>query len=150
MMGESDEKPLSMVRDAVAKFDNAAILMPGSFHKRSKVSGELRYVVHSASEADPGQRVSRRERKYCKRIGSSIPHFQYGKELNMDELVKSVADRVGISEDQAKKAVDVIVGFLKQRLPGSVSGQLDSLIAGGSTGSATADAAKGLGSKLGL
>jgi uncharacterized protein (DUF2267 family) len=68
----------------------------------------------------------------------------------MDELVKSVADRVGISEDQAKKAVDVVVGFLKQRLPGSVSGQLDSLIAGGSTGGSAADAAKGMGSKLGL
>jgi len=66
--------------------------------------------------------------------------------MNMDELVKSVADRVGISEDQAKKAVDIVVGFLKQRLPGSVSGQVDSLLAGGSA----ADAAKGLGSKLGL
>jgi len=64
----------------------------------------------------------------------------------MDELVKSVADRVGISEDQAKKAVDIVVGSLKQRLPGSVSGQVDSLLAGGSA----ADAAKGLGSKLGL
>lgn len=64
----------------------------------------------------------------------------------MDELVKSVADRVGISEDQAKKAVDIIVGYLKQRLPDSVSGQVDHLLASGRA----ADAAKGLGSKLGL
>jgi hypothetical protein len=68
----------------------------------------------------------------------------------MDDLVKSVADRVGISEDQAKKAVGVIVGFLKQRLPEPISGQLDSLMESGSAGSAAADAAKGLGSKLGL
>lgn len=65
----------------------------------------------------------------------------------MNELTKKVADKVGISEDQAQKAVDVVVNFLKERLPGPISGQLDSLL--GQGGSA-ADAAKGLGSKLGL
>lgn len=65
----------------------------------------------------------------------------------MDELVKRVSDRVGIGEDQARKAVDIVVGFLKERLPAPVSGQLDSFSGqGGSVG----DAAKEFGSKLGL
>ena len=35
----------------------------------------------------------------------------------MDELVKLVVDKVGISEAQAKQAVEVVVGFLKDSLP---------------------------------
>jgi len=50
----------------------------------------------------------------------------------MDELVKLVATKVGISPDQAEKAVSTVLGFLKERLPEPVAGQLDSLIAGGS------------------
>jgi uncharacterized protein (DUF2267 family) len=65
----------------------------------------------------------------------------------MNELTKKLADRVGISEDQAQKAVDVVVAFLKERLPGPISGQLDSLLG---QGGSVADAAKGIGSKLGL
>jgi hypothetical protein len=65
----------------------------------------------------------------------------------MNELVKSVADRVGIGEDQAQKAVEIVVGFIKERLPAAVSGQLDSLLGqGGSSG----EAVKEFGSKFGL
>jgi hypothetical protein len=49
----------------------------------------------------------------------------------MDELVKQVTQRTGISEAQARTAVDTVVGFLKQRLPEPIGGQLDSLLAGG-------------------
>jgi len=65
----------------------------------------------------------------------------------MNELVKTVADRVGIGEDQAQKAVEVVVGFLKEQLPAPVSGQLDSFLG---QGGSVAEAAKGIGSKLGL
>jgi hypothetical protein len=69
----------------------------------------------------------------------------------MNELVKTVADRVGIGEEQAQKAVEVVVGFLKERLPAPVSGQLDSFLGQGSgQGSSVGDAVKGIGSKLGL
>lgn len=65
----------------------------------------------------------------------------------MNELVKSVADRVGIGEDQAQKAVEIVVGFIKERLPAPVSGQLDSLLGqGGSAGEAVQE----FGSKFGL
>jgi nucleoid DNA-binding protein len=65
----------------------------------------------------------------------------------MNKLVKKVTDRVGISEDQAQKAVDIVVTFLKEKLPAPVSSQLDSLLG---QGSSATDAVKGLGSKLGL
>ena len=49
----------------------------------------------------------------------------------MDELIKQVTERTGISEAQARTAVDTVVGFLKNRLPAPLAGQLDSVIAGG-------------------
>ena len=49
----------------------------------------------------------------------------------MDELVKQITERTGISEAQARTAVDTVIGFLKQRLPEPLGGQLDSLLAGG-------------------
>ena len=49
----------------------------------------------------------------------------------MDELVKQVATRTGISEDQARSAVTTVIGFLKERLPAPIAGQLDNVIGGG-------------------
>jgi len=42
--------------------------------------------------------------------------------------------RPGISEDDARKAVEVIVNELKSRLPGPVASHLDSFIGGGLSG----------------
>lgn len=49
----------------------------------------------------------------------------------MDALVKMVVERAGISEDKARSAIDTVVGFLKERAPAGLSGQIDSLIKGG-------------------
>ena len=49
----------------------------------------------------------------------------------MEEIVKQVAGRAGISEDQARTAVETVMGYLKTALPGSISGQLDAVIGGG-------------------
>jgi hypothetical protein len=46
----------------------------------------------------------------------------------MDELVKLVSQKSGISEDAAKKAVDTVLGFLKKKLPAPVSGQIDAAL----------------------
>jgi hypothetical protein len=48
----------------------------------------------------------------------------------MDQLVKMVSDKTGISESQAQQAVNVVLGFLKERLPEPVASQLDA-VAGG-------------------
>ena len=49
----------------------------------------------------------------------------------MDEVVKQIAERTGISETQARTAVDTVVGFLKNRLPEPIGNQVDSVLAGG-------------------
>jgi hypothetical protein len=43
----------------------------------------------------------------------------------MDELIKQVTQRSGISESQARTAVETVVGFLKERLPSPLAGQVD-------------------------
>lgn len=49
----------------------------------------------------------------------------------MEELVKQVASKTGISEDQARSAVNTVLGFLKDRLPEPIAGQLDNVVSGG-------------------
>jgi uncharacterized protein (DUF2267 family) len=48
----------------------------------------------------------------------------------MDELVKLVAEKTGLSEDKAKVAVETVLGFLKDKLPGPIAGQIDSVLGG--------------------
>ena len=52
----------------------------------------------------------------------------------MDELVKQVVEKTGISESQARTAVDTVVGFLKNRLPEPLAGHVDSAL-GAASGS---------------
>lgn len=65
----------------------------------------------------------------------------------MDELVKLVSDKVGISEAQARQAVEVVLGYLKDKLPAPVDGQIDALLKGDVSG--LAGMAGGLGGLLG-
>jgi uncharacterized protein (DUF2267 family) len=46
----------------------------------------------------------------------------------MDELIKQVSERSGISEAQARTAVETVVGFLKERLPSPLAGQVDNML----------------------
>jgi hypothetical protein len=50
----------------------------------------------------------------------------------MEELVKQVATRTGISEEQARTAVATVIGFLKDKLPQPIGAHLDSFAGGGS------------------
>lgn len=52
----------------------------------------------------------------------------------MDELVKMVADKVGISEAQAKQAVEMVLSFLKDKLPEPIAGQVDAVMKGDLSG----------------
>ncbi|NIV38964.1 MAG: DUF2267 domain-containing protein [Anaerolineae bacterium] len=68
----------------------------------------------------------------------------------MDELVKMVADKVGISEAQAKQAVEMVMSFLKDKLPEPIAGQLDAVLDGDVSGlDDLGDLAGGLGKLLG-
>jgi hypothetical protein len=72
----------------------------------------------------------------------------------MEEIIRQVAERAGISEAQARTAVETVVGFLRNRLPEPLAGQLDGLVggaagaAGGLAGTA-GDVLGGLGGMLG-
>ena len=60
----------------------------------------------------------------------------------MEEIIKQVTERAGISEAQARTAVETVLGFLKNRLPEPLAGQLDGLIGGASAaGGGLADTA---------
>ncbi len=48
----------------------------------------------------------------------------------MNELVDTVAQKTGLSQDQAKAAIDSVLGFIKERLPASVSSCLEPHLAG--------------------
>ena len=64
----------------------------------------------------------------------------------MDELVKLVSAKTGLPAEQAKVAVTTVLGFLKEKLPAPLAGQIDALLAGGSM---PTDLMSGLGGLLG-
>jgi len=65
----------------------------------------------------------------------------------MDELVKLVSQKVGISEEQAQQAVTVVLGFLKDNLPAPIAAQVDAALKGDLSG--LGDLAEGLGGLFG-
>lgn len=48
----------------------------------------------------------------------------------MDELVDLVVEKTGISEEQARQAVEVVLDFIKDKLPKSLAERLDDIIEG--------------------
>jgi uncharacterized protein (DUF2267 family) len=52
----------------------------------------------------------------------------------MDEIIKLVTKKAGISEDQAKKAVEAVLGFLKVKLPKPVASQVEAVLKGDAGG----------------
>ena len=67
----------------------------------------------------------------------------------MDELVKLVAEKTGLSEDKAKVAVETVIGFLKSKLPEPIAGQIDSVLGGEGGVPGLGDMAQGLGGIFG-
>ncbi len=65
----------------------------------------------------------------------------------MDELVQLVAQKTGLSQDQARAATQVVIDFLKSRLPAPVASQIDGVLKGG--GGGLGDMTKGLGGMFG-
>lgn len=65
----------------------------------------------------------------------------------MEELIKQVTERTGISPEQAQTAVTTVLGFLKTRLPEPIAGQLEGFLGGGA--GAVGDVAGGIGGAAG-
>ena len=67
----------------------------------------------------------------------------------MNEIINQVAQRAGINPDQARTAVETVVGFLKDKLPGPVASQVEGLLAGSGDGASLGDAIKNLRGAMG-
>ena len=46
----------------------------------------------------------------------------------MEQLIAMVAEKAGIDKEQAKSAITTVMGFLKDKLPAGIGGQLDKLV----------------------
>ena len=61
-----------------------------------------------------------------------------GGEFMSSNIVATVAQKTGLSQQQAQGAVDAVVGVLKSKLPAPIASQIDAVLAGGTpTGGAT-------------
>lgn len=71
----------------------------------------------------------------------------------MEELIDLVSQKTGLSEEMAHKAVETVIGFLKERLPEPLAGQVEALLGGdadvGDLLGNVDDIAKGLGGLFG-
>ena len=72
----------------------------------------------------------------------------------MDEVIKLVSEKANISAEQAKQAVDAVLAFVKDKLPGPVGEQVTNLLSGagglaGQAGGAMGDVVGKAGGALG-
>lgn len=51
----------------------------------------------------------------------------------MDEIVKFVMSKTGLSEEKARAAIIAMIDFLKMKLPPNLESQIESIITGGVT-----------------
>jgi len=65
----------------------------------------------------------------------------------MEELIKQVTAKAGISEEQARTAVSTVLDFVKTKLPAPIAGQIESVMSG--EGGGIGGMAGGLASKVG-
>ena len=48
----------------------------------------------------------------------------------MDEIIKTITEKTGISEEQARQAAQATVEFIKSKIPPMFASQLDKLLEG--------------------
>ena len=66
------------------------------------------------------------------------------------QLIQQLSQRVGIPPDKAEAAINTVVGYLKERLPGPVASQLDKLVSGEEVqGGVLSQAAQSIGGMFG-
>lgn len=68
----------------------------------------------------------------------------------MEDLIKMVSEKAGISPEQATSAVETVMGFVKDKLPAGVSEQIEGLMSGKDVSGGLAGLAGTIKDKLGL
>lgn len=51
----------------------------------------------------------------------------------MDELVKMVSKKTGLSPEISKTVVNMVLDYVKKQLPAPIAGQIDTVLGSGST-----------------
>ena len=67
----------------------------------------------------------------------------------MEELIQTVADKTGISTDQARSAIVTVMDHLKDKLPFGLGDKIESFVQGGSSESIGDDILGSLKDKIG-
>lgn len=62
----------------------------------------------------------------------------------MEELYKLVVTKTGLPHEQAKMAVDTVIGFLKSKLPAPIAAEVDAVLGGSGDLGAAANLLGGL------
>jgi hypothetical protein len=52
----------------------------------------------------------------------------------MDQIVNQIAEQTGISKDQARQAVQMVMGVLQDRLPAPIAAQIQGVLGGDTDG----------------
>ena len=63
-----------------------------------------------------------------------MDHLEWSLSFLMEELVNLVVKETGISQEDARKAVQVVLDKLKSKLPGPIASHLDAFVSGGLAG----------------
>jgi hypothetical protein len=71
------------------------------------------------------------------------------KEITMHELVNLIVKKTGIPAATAQTIVNIVVDFLKKKLPAPVAGQIDGLLKSGSAVKTAENVLGNLGSQFG-
>ena len=66
----------------------------------------------------------------------------------MQEVISQVSERAGISDAQAKVAVQTVLDYLKDRLPSPLDGQVEKALQGADVTESVESVTKGLGGGL--
>ena len=70
-------------------------------------------------------------------------------EVRMENLIKRVSEKAGITEAQARSAVNTVVSFLKDKMPAGVGSQVETFLKGGSGASIVGSIKEKVGGVLG-
>lgn len=67
----------------------------------------------------------------------------------MDQLIAQITERTGLSDAQAREVVQLVMGYVKDKLPAPIASQVDGLMGGQGSGDAAQQLLGGLGGLLG-
>lgn len=56
----------------------------------------------------------------------------------MDDLIKQLQEKTGLPVDKVKDVIDTVIGFVADKLPGPLAGQVRKLVGGDDDGDAEA------------